>query len=107
MDTDDNGGNNTRCEWVLVTGAMCWVLDTGLCISLFRVLCFFHFLFTPISAQHIYFIRCLFFASSRWGVERQQSIHTALPQTVNKSRPLQRLFVLTNSLYEVELPRQH
>lgn len=61
MDSDDNGGNNTRCEWVLVTGAMCWVLDTGLSISLFRVLCFFHFLSTPISAQHIYFIRCLFF----------------------------------------------
>lgn len=108
MDTNDNGGNNTRCEWVPVTGAMCWVLDTGLSVSLSFGFCV-SFIFCLPQFRHSIFILFVAscFASSRWGVERQPSIHTALPQTVNKSRPLQRLFVLTNSLYEVELPRQH
>lgn len=92
-------------NWDPVLDAGCWVQHLSLSLS--RSLCFFLSLFTPISAQHIYFIRCLvFFASSCCGVERQPCIHMALPQTVNISRPLPRLFVLTNSLYEVELPRQ-
>lgn len=106
MDTDDNGGNNTRCEWVMVTETLCWVLGSASLPFSLSVFVFLFFSVYPNFGTAYLFYSLFFFASSCCGVERQPSIHTALPQTVNKSRLLQRLFVLTNSLYEVELQRQ-
>lgn len=94
-------------NWDPVLGAGYW--DTGFSISPFLSLglCVSFFLCLPQFRHSIFILFVVFFlASSCCGVERQPSIHTALPQTVNKSRLLQRLFVLTNSLYEVELQRQ-